>query len=74
MTVFLPTTLGLVELVFYVVMGTIMLVDLIIIVMIQLGYQVKIGNTQLVGGSGPRRVIVTIFGYEIAVGGRSEAL
>ena len=66
-------TLAFMELAFNVLFGTIILVDLILIAMIQLGYQIKVGNNQIIGGAETRRVIATIFGYEITIGARARS-
>jgi len=65
-------TLAFMELAFNLLLGTIILVDLIVIAMIQLGYQIKMGNTQIIGGAETRRVIATIFRYEITIGVRAR--
>ncbi len=71
--VLLPINGSFVDLTIYLFLGSIILVNLIMIVMIQWGYQIKVGNTVIVGSSRTsKRKIVTIFGYEISMGGRYE--
>jgi len=72
LTAFHLMTLAFMELAFNLLLGTIILVDLIVIAMIQLGYQIKMGNTQIIGGAETRRVIATIFRYEITIGVRAR--
>ncbi len=61
------------ELSVYLFLGLIILVNLVMIIMTQRGYQIKVGNTVIVGSSRTaKRKIVTIFGYEISMGGRYE--
>lgn len=72
MEVSVPLTAAAMKLTYYMVFGIIILVELVAIALIQLRYQIKLGDTVLLGGVKPRRVIATLFGYEISFGDRNE--